>query len=398
MGEKRQTGGKMIQKKATPTARDIMERFAESTGLMSPDIPPRRYLWTDAFAVCNFLALYGQTSEQRYRDLALRLVDQVHQVLGKHREDDPRTGWISGLDEAEGKRHPTRGGLRIGKKRPERGRTEPFDNRAEWDRDGQYFHYLTKWMHALDQVSRATGDADYNRWARELAEAVHEWFTYAPPSGGPKRMHWKMSIDLSYPLVPSMGHHDPLDGFITYQQLEAAKASDAEGPNLHTEIADMADLCRGRDWTTDDPLGLGGLLSDAYRLAQLIVGGHLKGTDLFEDLLTASSRGLGAYSGSGHLNLPADYRLAFRELGLSIGLQGARKLKELVERRPDPFNAEHPVHSKIGPLTRHAPFIQKIESFWLDPDHRKADSWTAHEDINGVMLATSLTPGGYLEI
>lgn len=27
-----------------------------------------------------------------------------------------------------------------------------------------------------------------------------------------------MSIDLSRPLIPSMGHHDQLDGFIAYNQ------------------------------------------------------------------------------------------------------------------------------------------------------------------------------------
>jgi hypothetical protein len=88
--------------------------------------------------------------EPHYGELALRLVDQVHHVLGRHRPEDPRTGWISGLPEAEGEAHPTRGGLRIGKPLPERSAEGPFDERLEWDRDGQYFHYLTKWMHALE--------------------------------------------------------------------------------------------------------------------------------------------------------------------------------------------------------------------------------------------------------
>jgi hypothetical protein len=52
--------------------------------------------------------------------------------------------------------HPTRGGLRIGKQLPERRPGEPYDPQVEWDRDGQYFHYLTKWMHALDQASSRT--------------------------------------------------------------------------------------------------------------------------------------------------------------------------------------------------------------------------------------------------
>ena len=34
----------------------LMRDFAERSGLSSPR-PPQRYLWTDAFAVCNFLGL-----------------------------------------------------------------------------------------------------------------------------------------------------------------------------------------------------------------------------------------------------------------------------------------------------------------------------------------------------
>ena len=61
----------------TAQALDLMRRFAQRTGLTS-DRPLERYLWTDAFAVCNFLGL-GET------ELALRLVNQVHHTLGRHR-------------------------------------------------------------------------------------------------------------------------------------------------------------------------------------------------------------------------------------------------------------------------------------------------------------------------
>ncbi len=91
--------------------RKIMADFAERTGLATGSHKPKRYLWTDAFAVCNFLELFHQTGKQQYRQEALNLVEQVHHVLGRHREDDPRRGWISGLDEQEGKLHPTIGGL-----------------------------------------------------------------------------------------------------------------------------------------------------------------------------------------------------------------------------------------------------------------------------------------------
>lgn len=155
---------------------EIMNEYAGVTGL-SPSAPcPQRYLWTDAFAVCNFLGLYQQTGDAHYRHLASCLVDQVHAVLGRHRPDDSRTGWISGLDEQEGVRHPTAGGLRIGKELNERRPEGPFDEQLEWDRDGQYYHYLTQWMHSLDRMSVVTGEPACNRWAIELAKTAHARF------------------------------------------------------------------------------------------------------------------------------------------------------------------------------------------------------------------------------
>ena len=59
------------------TATQILDRFAERTGLTS-DRTPQRYLWTDALAVCTWLGLARATHERRYVDLALRLVDAVH--------------------------------------------------------------------------------------------------------------------------------------------------------------------------------------------------------------------------------------------------------------------------------------------------------------------------------
>lgn len=127
----------MTEEQTTALVRDLMTDFAARTGLTGEG-SPRRYLWTDAFAVCTFLALERRTRDDGYRALALRLVDQVHHVLGRHRADDPRSGWLSGLGAVEGARHPTRGGLRIGKPFPEREADEPMDERLEWERDGQY--------------------------------------------------------------------------------------------------------------------------------------------------------------------------------------------------------------------------------------------------------------------
>ncbi len=291
----------------TTQARDLMMRFLERG---------KRYLWTDAFAVCNLLAL-GR------KDLARELVDKVYRTLGVQK------------------------GLRIGKPLPEREPGEPYDDRLEWDRDGQYFHYLTKWMHALDAIGE-------HARAVELAVVAHDGFVYE--TRGRKRMYWKMSIDLTRPLVPSMGHHDPLDGYLTAVQLHDVP---------RRVVDDYAAMIDRHGLATTDPLGLGGLLFDIYRAHHL----HL---DIEKDLVAASHLGLD------HVELggPADRRLAFRELGLAIGLAALERLGE---------------HRFIG-------LREQIERFWLEPTHRASRTYREHADINDVMLATALAPDGYFTL
>lgn len=379
-------------------AAGLMTEFAARTGL-TLERPPRRYLWTDAFAVCNFLALARETGEARYTELALALVDQVHHVLGRHRADDPRAGWISGLDEREGEAHPTRGGLRIGKKLPERGPEQPCDERLEWDRDGQYFHYLTKWMHALDQVSGTTGDPRYARWARELAAVAHAAFVQEPRGASVRRMVWKMSTDLSRPLVPSMGQHDPLDGYITCIQLESTAlrlSGTADGPGLTQAITDFAALIATTDVRTIDPLGLGGLLTDAWRVAQLMTRGAIEDVAFLEGLLAATEEGLALYARHGDWRHPAARRLAFRELGLAIGLFGLERLQRQVEEDRHRVLASPELRVRVQSLAPQVALGSTLAAFWLDPAHRAPRTWSEHRDINEVMLATSLIPDGYL--
>jgi len=378
-------------------AQSLMLDFADRTGLLTRGIPPRRYLWTDSFAVCNFFELYRQTGENRFRDLALALIDQVHETLGRHRPDDVRRGWISGLSGEEGRRHPTAGGLRIGKVLPERRPDEPPDDRLEWDQDGQYFHYLTKWMHALHRAGRVTGDGNFRRMARELARAAHARFVYRPSSGASIRMYWKMSIDLTRPVVPSMGHHDPLDGLITYYELLPDAGAGDSGPDLKAGIKDFSLFCRNRDWSTDDPLGLGGLLADAYRVAQLILKGSIPGPELLEDIISSARAGLKFFFRRKPLDLPAHYRLPFREFGLSIGLKATAELDRLAADNRSSFAVAH-VAEGVKDILRYAPFAETIEDFWLEPVNQRGDTWTEHRDINEVMLATSLAPDGFLAV
>jgi hypothetical protein len=379
-------------------ARGLMDDFAEGTGLAPPADNPRRYLWTDAFAVCTYLGLYRTTGSAECRDLALRLIGQVHHTLGRYRSDDTRRGWISGLPEEEGERHPTAGGLRIGKPLPERMPGEPFNEQAEWDRDGQYFHYLTRWMHALATAGEMTSEPVYTLWAVELARAAHVRFTCLPARGPQKGMYWKMSTDLLRPLVPSMGQHDPLDGLVTFRELQLAAVRDTGSaqPVLAGEIADMAVIGQGLSLATADPLGTGGLLSDAAWIARLADRQGPVSPDLLERVIGAACSGLEIFAASGSLELPARYRLPFRELGLSIGLAGSEHLPTRIQANPHLAVQAAPLLSLEKELREYIPLRDTIEAFWLDGKNRNSASWTGHHDINTVMLAASLAPDGYL--
>ncbi len=395
------SGGIMNRAPTTMLVHEFMQDFARETGLDPVSPHPKRYLWTDAFAVCNYLGLFQQTHNEAYRKLAVRLVDQVHHTLGRHRDDDPRTGWISGLSPQEGEQHPAIRGLRIGKSLPERAIHEPYNERREWDQDGQYYHYLTKWMHALNRVSTVTGNPDYLTWAIELARAAHAGFTYEIPAAGRKRMYWKMSIDLTRPLVPSMGQHDPLDGLVTYNELHLTATSvfkQSAQPVLVREMADMTEICRAMHLVTDDPLGTGGLLSDAARITQLTLKGVPVYAGLLESLLGSGLAGLDSFTKSGNLELPARSRLAFRELGLSIGLAGIEKLPEWMGKNPKLFDMTDSHHQLVKSLLEYMPLRKKIEQFWLDSRNRETSTWSDHREINRVMLATSLAPEGFLAV
>jgi len=387
----------------TEQAEALMRAFASRTGL-DDGHPVRRYLWTDAFAVCNFLGLAHETGNDEYIELARRLIGRVHETLGHFRPDDARTGWISGLSQEQGRAHPTAGGLRIGKPLPERREGEPYDGRLEWERDGQYFHYLAKWMHALDVYARRTGDPRCAGWACELASAAGQSFVYVVPSGR-MGMYWKMSTDLKRPLVESMGQHDPLDGYVTsHQLLETSRkmgiADSGSGPEGCGNIAEWtglyAGMVGGRSWGTNDVLGLGGLLSSATHLAQLIGRGASRHRELLLELLHAAEYGIYRWNRSGILEHQAEDRLAFRELGLAIGLESVRWMREAAEEKGEYLVEGNDFEDNLKSLDGYVPLGRRIISFWLEPENRRTANWLEHEDINSVMLATALAPGGFM--
>jgi len=374
-------------------AAKLMTDFLERTGVLGHR-DQVRYLWTDAFAVHNLVALASATGKPDWLRLARMLVDRVHHTLGRHRPDDrARSGWISAATEAEGEAHPTRGGLRIGKRLPERPPGMPPDEEREWDQDGQYFHYLVRWMHALDQLARATGEVRLELWSRELASAAFAGFLLP----GPPRLAWKMSIDLSRPLVSSTGQHDALDGMITFAELRwtaQVLGTSSRGPALSTQEQSLREMSEQGSWITADPLGLGGLLADAAWTAQLIALGAFARTPLLSRLLAATLPGLQRLRPL--LGGDAARRLAFRELGLAIGLEAVPVISACLEAHPERFPDLEQTALLLQAVEEHQSLAPAIRGFWLEPGHQRALSWREHLDIDAVMLCTSLLPEGYL--
>lgn len=370
-----QTGNKLEE------ARQLLDDFLLRTGVTGESGDPgQRYLWTDAFAVQCCFALAHSLDMDSYRELALKLVDLVHQLLGRHREDDPREGWISGLPEKEGEQHPTAGGLRIGKKLPERKPDQPINKSMEWERDGQYFHYLTRWFHALLQAYNQTGDKKYAVWAADLIKAGEK---FIEKKSGRIRMYWKMSIDLSSPTVESMGAHDPLEGLIcVYSILEVLPE---RSKDLSALKSDFETLCRGMDWLTDDPLGIGGLLLNTARAAELDKGGtSLPDSIRAPKLLETGLGGLQIYKNQVyHPFRAAEGRLAFRECGLSLGTRVLYGLR-------DGFG-----ELNLDRLEDYLPLAKELEEFWLNRGNQKSYTWKDHLDINAVTLASSIAAGSY---
>ncbi len=126
----------------------------------------------------------------------------------------------------------------------------------------------------------------------------------------------------------------------------------------------------------------------------MILAGGFTHRDLFDAVVEDSMRSL-QYFDRGTLGLPADYRLAFREFGLSIGLQAIQKFQNLAGQYPGVFN------KPLGRLqtesfSRYVKLSEAINAFWLEDKNRESATWSEHRNINMVMLATSLAPDGYL--
>lgn len=86
--------------------------------------------------------------------------------------------------------------------------------------------------------------------------------------------------------------------YITYLQIHQRLAGQEKTIlNLEHQIREMKEICHGQDWTTTDPLGLGGLLCDVYRVLSMMIEDESikKEQDLLISLLQACDKGLHSY-------------------------------------------------------------------------------------------------------
>ncbi|KAG9841075.1 hypothetical protein KCU98_g6724, partial [Aureobasidium melanogenum] len=252
-----------------------------------------RYLWTDAFGVLNFITLFKETKQPHFLALAAILVETVHEILGRTRDQSAR---LPGASDQS----PLSGGLRIGK-----------NEALGADGDGQYHHYLTLWMFALNRLAIATGEMGYNDQAISLAKAIHPAFVYQRDALHP-RVVWKMSMDLSRPHSRGEGNLDPMNGLVTYRLLQQTCGNPR---TLQHEIDDYQKVVdtKWKAYTSSDTLDLGMALWAAHWYSDQ--------DEWSKGLADAALRDMRiVFHETHYLDVPIAQRLAFREFGTCLGI------------------------------------------------------------------------------
>ena len=319
---------------------------ADEAGLCA-DGRQRRYLWTDAFGVLSYISLAKRYEKdgkpddaQKYTKAANTLIDVVHECLGKPRSP-------SSVDAMQPSSSSPTGyvGLRIGK----------VDTRKVTDYgmryDGQYWHYVDKWLLALNRAGR-------NEDALRIAKSVFPYFFDAGPHGDGHEggIRWKLSVDATAPspLQRASASDDGLVALIVFSILQQHAGGDAkEHTDLTKEIRLLqASLGYYRPRVTDDPLGWG---------LEALYDEFLEGHPRRNALASVASSALHP----SHMSLP------FRLYGAMIGARTAG----------------------IGPSTD-----KLIEKALEYEKHAEARGYEEHSSINRVMLAMSLLcPGSALD-
>jgi hypothetical protein len=117
--------------------------------------------------------------------------------------------------------------------------------------------------------------------------------------------------------------------------------------------------------TFRSPRGIGGLLFDAHRIARLTIRGVPFYFGLLGSVASAALSGLASFTRSRCLDLPAEYRLAFRDLGLSAGHAAVRDLRAMVSENIPLSGEEGDLLATADAPGGFFPLRSRIESFWL---------------------------------
>ncbi|CAM9119303.1 unnamed protein product [Phaeothamnion confervicola] len=253
--------------------RDVYGDWENGDGFPAP-MPPseagssdfthqRRYLWTDAFGVLNFVSMAERAREQAaaaaapapasgsavsagastgsggsecdagrvHLCAAVLLIDAVHQTLG--RPSSPRFPMLA--DESGHPRSTGYKGLRIGKAKSRRG------SDAGMEYDGMYWHYMDKWLFALLRCSQATDDPALLEDAVRIIRQVHEHFIVRRERDGRAiGLHWKLDVDLSpiRGLETALPGDDALSAWVVYSLIlqEVKRHLSADGGGVGDEM------------------------------------------------------------------------------------------------------------------------------------------------------------------
>ena len=139
-------------------------------------------------------------------------------------------------------------------------------------------------------------------------------------------------------------------------------------------------LCEHGQWATNDPLGVGGLLFDACRLCQLLGQENRREFRLLEDVMQGSGDGLMIMLKTGYLKRPAQHRLAFRELGLAIGLRAVPIIANEFQSESKAFGSRPSARRLIDLLLPYERLSDEIIDFWLPYAENPDESWKAHQE------------------
>jgi hypothetical protein len=319
-----------------------------------------RYLWNDAFGLVNFITLYHETEEPAYLRYAEALASSVHRVLGRTRDG---SDYLPGAS----KTNPLGGGLRIGKLESE----GP-------DCDGQYFHYLSIWMFALNRLSRATREPEYNQMAIQLAQVAHKAFVHGK-GGAQPRMVWKMDTELKHALVDNEGNLDPLDGLSVYKLLSHDAAAPPSGAHadgrevLTEQIKDFERMVerKYRRYESNDALDLGMTLWTTHFWMKEQWAKEVS-KKAYKDLKKLDKEELSS-------SISLSHRLAFREFGTALGI------------KCNTFN-----EPEDALKNRAEEIINTWEAYGLVPIPKKQLNKNEEQlaSITEVMYAAALWPGG----